>query len=59
MKEKDSPMDAPPDKIQELTPFTHKVNGGTFDIGVESQGKNSDGTDRSKRYYFNHPLEEG
>jgi hypothetical protein len=55
MKEKDSPMDAPPDKIQELTPFTHKVNGGTFDIGVESQGKNSDGTDRSKRYYFNHP----
>ena len=28
MKKKDSPMDAPPDKIQKLTPFTHTVMGG-------------------------------
>ena len=55
MKEKDSQMDAPPDKIQELTPFTHRVMGGTYKIAVESQGKNPGGTDRGKRYYFNHP----
>jgi hypothetical protein len=42
MKKKDSPMDAPPDKIQKLTPFTHTVMGGKYKIGVESQGKNRD-----------------